>query len=73
MELSINPDCRIYIDNPKDLHSRPAKCNYNPYIAKWKNEDGYVSLCDSGVKVNSEQLTINHDRIAAINKRIWGD
>lgn len=68
---SICSDCRIYIDNPKDLHSRPAKCDYNPYIAKWKNEDGYVSLGDSGVYVCSEKLNIDHDRIAAINKRIW--
>jgi|GEM_PF-2565510 len=49
------------------------ECNYNPYIAKWKNEDGYVSLAVSGVDVSSEKLNIDHDRIATINKRIWGD
>ncbi len=46
---------------------------YNPYIAKWKNEDGYVSLGDSGVYVTNEKVMIDHERIAAINKLIWGD
>jgi hypothetical protein len=66
-------DNRIPLKRLDGSYYFEQECNYNPYIAKWKNEHGYVSLCDSGVNVNSEQLTINHDRIAAINKRIWGD
>jgi len=37
-------DCRAYIDNPNDIYSRPAKCNYNPYQAKWKGEEGYIPV-----------------------------
>ncbi len=35
-------DCRVFIDNPSDIYSHPAKCKYNPYLAKWEGEEGYV-------------------------------
>jgi len=41
---SICSDCRIYVDNPKDMYSRPAKCEYNPYISKWKGEKGFLPV-----------------------------
>ena len=28
-------DCRAYLTDPGDLYSKPAKCAYNPYTAKW--------------------------------------
>ncbi len=37
-------DCRAYIKNSNDLYSQPLKCNYNPYIAKWEAEEGYISV-----------------------------
>lgn len=45
-------DCRAFIDNPNDIYSRPAKCNYNPYQAKWKGEDGYVPV----IEITEEEL-----------------
>lgn len=33
-------DCRAYLMNPDDIYSQPAKCTYNPYIAKWKGDVG---------------------------------
>ncbi len=29
-------DCRAYIENPDDIHSKPLKCGYNPYTTKWE-------------------------------------
>jgi len=37
-------DCRCIIKNPDDIYSQPAKCGYNPYIAKWSKEGGYISV-----------------------------
>lgn len=37
-------DCRAYIKDPNNIYSQPAKCTYNPYIAKWKGQDGYISV-----------------------------
>ena len=31
-------DCRVFISEKENLFSKPLKCNYNPYIAKWNNE-----------------------------------
>ena len=37
-------DCRAFIKNSDDLFSQPAKCTYNPYIAKWQGEEGYITV-----------------------------
>jgi SPASM domain peptide maturase of grasp-with-spasm system len=29
-------DCRAYIEDPSDIYSKPLKCGYNPYEAKWE-------------------------------------
>lgn len=29
-------DCRAYIENPDDIHSKPLKCGYNPYTNEWE-------------------------------------
>jgi SPASM domain peptide maturase of grasp-with-spasm system len=29
-------DCRAYIEDPADIHSKPLKCGYNPYTTKWE-------------------------------------
>ena len=37
-------DCRAYIKDENNIYSQPAKCNYNPYIAKWKGEADYITV-----------------------------
>lgn len=37
-------DCRHFVKDRNNLLSQPSKCNYNPYIAKWSDEDGYVPV-----------------------------
>ncbi|MEI6764661.1 MAG: grasp-with-spasm system SPASM domain peptide maturase [Bacteroidota bacterium] len=39
-------DCRAFIKEPNNIYSQPAKCTYNPYIAKWQGEEGYISIED---------------------------
>ena len=41
-------DCRAYIKDPENIYSQPAKCPYNPYIAKWRGEEGYVTVEECG-------------------------
>jgi len=40
-------DCRAYIKDTNDIYSQPAKCTYNPYIAKWEGEEGYIPIEES--------------------------
>ncbi len=37
-------DCRAITDDPANPLSRPSNCEYNPYLAKWKGEEGYVPV-----------------------------
>ncbi len=37
-------DCRAFIKDPENIYSQPAKCPYNPYIAKWEGEDAYITV-----------------------------
>jgi len=46
-------DCRVFIKNSLNIYSQPAKCTYNPYIAKWEGENGYYTVEEWG-KNNNE-------------------
>ncbi len=48
-----------------------TECKYNPYICKWKGEEGYRTLAECGVVSNAEGFSIDHERIAAINAELW--
>ncbi len=43
-------DCRAYVDDSSDSFSRPLKCGYNPYQAKWKGEEGYVPVIEMSIR-----------------------
>lgn len=47
------------------------ECDYNPYICKWKGEEGYKTLEECGVVSNENGFSINHEKVAAINKTLW--
>lgn len=48
-----------------------TECNYNPYIAKWQGEEGYRNLAECGVISNENGFSIDHEKIAEINKELW--
>ena len=48
------------------------ECNYNPFIGKWKGEEDYKTLEECGVISNEKEYSIDHKKIAKINKQIWG-
>ena len=48
-----------------------VECQYNPFIAKWEGEIGYRTLSECGVISNENEFSIDHNRIAEINKEIW--
>jgi SPASM domain peptide maturase of grasp-with-spasm system len=49
-----------------------SECNYNPFIAKWSDENGYCSLADSGVTVTSEAITIDYTLLNRTINNIYG-
>lgn len=62
-------DCRAYTDSNSRPNARPLKCEYNPYISKWKHEGDYVSFDECGVISNETTFTIDHLKIASINAK----
>ncbi len=42
-------DCRAYLSRPDDRYSKPAKCGYDPYTARWQGITGQ----ESGVPASS--------------------
>jgi hypothetical protein len=61
----------IRLDSDNWYHT--TECSYNPYICKWKGEEGYRTLAECGVVSNAEGFIIDHERIATINAELWGE
>jgi SPASM domain peptide maturase of grasp-with-spasm system len=66
-------DCRVFIKDPENIYSQPAKCTYNPYIAKWQGEDGYVPVEECGTYTRETGFLVNHKRVEELNKQLWGE
>ena len=64
-------DNRIPIKRNENEYYFNEECNYNPFISKWKEEDGYLTLKECGVHSNESEYKINHDLILEINKKLW--
>ncbi len=66
-------DNRIPVKRNEKEWYHEIECNYNPYIAKWQDEEGYKALKECGVQSNEQGLMINRKKLNAVNKEIWGD
>lgn len=64
-------DCRAYIKQPDNIYSQPAKCTYNPYIAKWNNEVGYVPVGDCGYYNIDGKFVVDKLKVKEINSELW--
>jgi len=47
------------------------ECRFNPYISKWSNESGHVSIIETGVNVTETETLINDERVVEINMQVW--
>ena len=64
-------DCRAYIKDPDNIYSQPAKCTYNPYIAKWQDEEGYVSIEECGTYSKETGFVVDIEKVEALNLELW--
>jgi SPASM domain peptide maturase of grasp-with-spasm system len=49
-------DSRIPVQRKNGEWFHSYECNYNPYIAKWKGDDDYKTLQESGVVCNNDEF-----------------
>jgi SPASM domain peptide maturase of grasp-with-spasm system len=65
------------MDNRIPYHRRDGdwyhkvECNYNPYIGKWSNEEGYKNLKECGIISDENWFFIDYHKVEEINKEIW--
>ncbi len=48
-------------------------CHYNPYIAKWQGEEGYVPVEKCGTYTKEKGFVVNKRKVNTLNKQIWGE
>jgi hypothetical protein len=82
-KMSICKDCELRemcIDNREptikyenDTWGCSSHCSYNPYIAKWQGEDGYIPVEKCGKYSKATGFIPDHDKITELNKTIWDD
>ena len=44
----ICPDCRVFTHQPERPTAHPARCTYNPYLARWQGQPGYAPVEQCG-------------------------
>jgi len=57
----------------KGSYYHTKECAYNPYICKWKNEEGYISVSECGTFYRETGFVPDTEKIEAINKQLWGE
>ena len=50
-----------------------VECPYNPYIAKWQGEEGYVPVEECGTYTKEKGFVVNKQKVNKLNKQVWGE
>lgn len=66
-------DNRIPYKRKDDTWFNIVECNYNPFIAKWKGEEGYKTLIECGIESNKNGFKIDQYKLNQINEVLWGE
>lgn len=64
-------DNRIPVQRSSNEWYHEAECNYNPYIGKWKGEEGYHSLATCGVKSDANGFGVDCEKIRLIVDKVY--
>lgn len=79
-EMLVCRDCELRyncVDNRLPLTNgsfwyNATECNYNPYLAKFSDETGFVNLEDSGVSLTFEgEFTIDEKKLSEVVNSTW--
>lgn len=53
-------DNRVPVKRKENEWYMETECNYNPYIAKWKGEKGYMTLLECDIQSNKKEFKIKN-------------
>ena len=63
-------DCRCFVKHSENVFSQPSKCTYNPYVALWEGEKGYVPIEACGYYDENLRFVPDVDKIIMWNEKI---
>jgi len=66
-------DSRIPVKRKTYSYYHTTECPYNPYLCKWKSEEGYVPVSVCGTFFKETGFVPDKNKIASLNKQIWGE
>ncbi|GER59496.1 hypothetical protein ULMA_16040 [Patiriisocius marinus] len=61
----------VKLNENSNLWFHEYECNYNPFISKWKGEQGYSNLSDSGILVTEKSFEIDKKVLKKKLARLW--
>lgn len=64
-------DNRVPYLNSKNTWTHLQECEYNPYISKWNDEEGYLCLNDSGITLLNDDINICSEKLNNIIETLW--
>lgn len=66
-------DNRVPQKRNDDTWFNIVECNYNPFIAKWRGDEGYKTLIECGIESNENGFKIDEVKLNQINDVLWGE
>jgi SPASM domain peptide maturase of grasp-with-spasm system len=66
-------DSRFPIFRTKSAYYHTQECPYNPYICKWRHEDGYVPVAECGTFSKKNGFVQNAQKIEELNQQLWDE
>lgn len=64
-------DNRVPIQRNENEWYHQTECNFNPYITKWKHDEGYKTLSNCGIQSDNFGFNLDHEKIERINYELW--
>jgi SPASM domain peptide maturase of grasp-with-spasm system len=66
-------DSRIPKLSGNSSYYHTQECAYNPYICKWKNEEGYIPVSECGTYTKETGFILDKEKVEELNKQLWGE
>lgn len=66
-------DSRVPVRRTDGTYYYESECDYNPYIARWRDQDEFIPLSACGVVNDVEGFSIDSKRVNRINAELWGE
>jgi hypothetical protein len=64
-------DSELPVQRASGSWFRQTECQYNPYIAKWDEEEGFLPLAECGITCNNDGFFIDQNRLNHVQQHLY--